>query len=187
METDIAYWVALFPIIFMIHDFEELIMLQPWLSKNRKELKERFPKIEQFFESRKIFELSTSSFAVAMFHEFLLFSIITFLSLYFENYKWWFSLLIGYSLHLVLHLIQWILFKKYIPMLITSVLTMPYCICAICVFLNTIELSLQELVVWIVVGIFLTAISVFSAFFWALKFEKWKKNNYTIKINKNLW
>lgn len=180
METDIAYWVVLFPVIFIIHDLEELIMLQSRLSKNRKELKERFPKIERFFESRKVFEISTSSFAIAMLYEFLLLSVITFLSLYFENYKWWFSLLIGYSLHLVLHLIQWILFKKYIPMLITSVLTMPYCICAICVFLNAIKLSLQELVVWIVVGIFLTIITVLSAFFLALKFEKWKKQNYTI-------
>ena len=37
----------LFPIIFMIHEFEEIIMIEKWMNKNRSDFDRRFPRIAQ--------------------------------------------------------------------------------------------------------------------------------------------
>jgi len=36
-----------FPIVFIIHDFEEIIFIQSWISKNRYYLYEKFPKLSK--------------------------------------------------------------------------------------------------------------------------------------------
>lgn len=46
--TKLETIVLLLPIVFMIHEYEEIIMFQNWLGNNRNELKRRFPKFEQF-------------------------------------------------------------------------------------------------------------------------------------------
>lgn len=42
--TKLETIVLLLPIVFMIHEYEEIIMFQNWLGNNRNELKRRFPK-----------------------------------------------------------------------------------------------------------------------------------------------
>ncbi len=178
MIAKINFLIALFPVIFMIHDFEEIIMFEPWLTKNREILKKRFPLIERFFAKQGFFELSTSAFAVAVCYEFLLLSLITFTSLYFQSFNWWFAIFMAYFLHLFLHLIQWVILKKYIPVLLTTILTMPYCFYTAIVFWDTTTMSLSESIVWILVGVLLLVIGVYSALALAIKFEKWKNRKY---------
>lgn len=36
-----------FPIVFIIHDFEEIIFIQSWISKNGYYLCEKFPKLSK--------------------------------------------------------------------------------------------------------------------------------------------
>ena len=31
------------PLVFMVHEYEEIIMFEPWLRSNREELRRRFP------------------------------------------------------------------------------------------------------------------------------------------------
>ena len=100
------------PVVFMLHDFEEIIMFKPWLIKNREELKSRFPKFENFLTKRSYFEYSTSAFAVAVMNEFALISLVTFCSLYLDVYDWWFAAFMAYSIYLVVHLGQWIIYRK---------------------------------------------------------------------------
>jgi hypothetical protein len=38
---DIKLLIALLPFVFMLHDFEEIIMFKPWLEKNRSEVGRR--------------------------------------------------------------------------------------------------------------------------------------------------
>ena len=35
--------IYLLPILFMLHEFEEMVMLPAWIEKNEKELSRRFP------------------------------------------------------------------------------------------------------------------------------------------------
>ncbi len=41
--NDIKVMVWLYPILFMFHDFEEIIFMQSWINRNRNYLYNRFP------------------------------------------------------------------------------------------------------------------------------------------------
>ena len=101
----------LFPVIFMLHEMEEIIGFGPWLDKNQAIL-DKYPRIAAAYE-----HFSPSGFAVAVLEEYLVVIIITGASLYFANYLVWLGAFIAFSLHLLIHLIQSILIRKYIPAL----------------------------------------------------------------------
>ncbi len=165
---------AALPLVFMIHDFEEIIMFRLWLDKNHAELKQRFPKFERFLSQRQVFDLSTSAFAVAVFHEFILIATITVISLINNFYHLWFGAFAVYTLHLFVHIVQWLIYRKYVPVIITSLLTLPYCVYAFFVFVGTINTTPLTMLLWMIIGIIATIISFPSAFYLADKFEKWK-------------
>jgi hypothetical protein len=43
MKPEIIIW--LFPIIFMIHEFEEIIFMRWWLGKNKESILTKYPKL----------------------------------------------------------------------------------------------------------------------------------------------
>ncbi|MBI2332821.1 MAG: HXXEE domain-containing protein [Chloroflexi bacterium] len=69
MTLDTLLW--LLPAVFMFHDFEEIIMVRPWLQKNTPLLRERFPKLAERVLPQ-LESLSTSAFALAVAEEFIL-------------------------------------------------------------------------------------------------------------------
>ena len=165
----------LLPFVFMVHEYEEIIMFRRWIDRNREELRKRFPKIESFFTRRGVFDYSTSTFAVGTAHEFILISVVSFCSVWTGEYQWWFAALTGYSVHLLMHIVQWIVYRKYVPVIITSLLTLPYCIYSFAEFSKTTVLSFSQMVLWAAIGIVLTILSLFSAFFFMDRFQRWKK------------
>ena len=167
----------LLPFVFMVHEYEEIIMFRRWIDRNREELKKRYPKIESFFTRRGTFDYSTSTFAVGTAHEFILISVVSFCSVWTGEYQWWFAALTGYSVHLLIHIAQWIVYQKYVPVIITSLLTLPYCIYAFVEFAKSSILSPSRMFVWAVIGIVLTILSLFSAFFCMGRVQRWEKKN----------
>ena len=109
----------LFPVIFMLHEMEEIIGFGPWLDKNQAIIN-KYPRIAASYE-----HFSPSGFALAVLEEYLLVIIITGASLYFANYLVWLGAFIGFCLHLIVHLIQSILIRKYIPALASSLVLLP--------------------------------------------------------------
>ena len=109
----------LFPVIFMLHEMEEIIGFGPWLDKNQAIIN-KYPRIAASYE-----HFSPSGFAMAVLEEYLLVIIITGASLYFANYLVWLGAFIAFSLHLLIHLIQSILIRKYIPALASSLVLLP--------------------------------------------------------------
>ena len=174
---DIKLLIALLPAVFMLHDFEEIIMFEPWLKKNREEIRRRFPSLDKIL-SRSHDRLSTPAFAVAVMHEFLIIAVITYLSLYFDSYAWWFGAFAAFSLHLFVHIGQWIIFRKYVPFVVTSILTLPYCGYTFVQFLQVTNLSVGQMIFWMVVGVALTVVSFFPVFYLAGRFEDWKNQKY---------
>ena len=179
--TEIKILIALLPVIFMVHDFEEIIMFKPWLTKNSLEIKRRFPKLDTFLTKKRIYSISSSGFAVAVLHEFILISAVTYLSLLYDNYNWWFAAFSAYSIHLLVHIGQWILWRKYIPAILTSIVTLTYCIYTLCVFTKTIQVSFETMLLWKLIGLVITLLSFPSSFYLALKFEKWRGDVYVNK------
>jgi hypothetical protein len=179
---DIKLLIAFLPLVFMLHDFEEIIMFHPWLEKNRDELERRFPKISNILKGNH-YHLSTSAYAVAVLHEFLIIAVITCVSLYFDTYHWWFGAFAAYSLHLVIHIIQWLVYGKYVPVVISSFLTLPYCIYTFSEFLKFTDMSAGQMSLWAVIGLAITAASFYPAFYLASRFENWKNQKYLRQPN----
>lgn len=127
---------------------------------------------------KNYFEYSTSAFAVAVLHEFLLIAGITYISLWYNIYHWWFAAFMAYFLHLFIHIGQWVIYRKYVPTIITSILTLPYCFYTFNIFISTTEMSYGQMLLWTIIGIVFTLLSFPSAFYFASKFEKWKNKNY---------
>lgn len=179
--STLLFWMTLLPVVFMLHDFEEIIMFRPWLRRNRHELKARFPRFEAFLTRRGLFDYSTSAFAVAVCHEFLLLSVVSYGALLTESYGWWFAAFMAFFLHLFVHVGQWIVYRKYVPVIVTSVLSLPYGFYTFGLFIEAAWLSVPEMIGWSVVGLVAMALSFPAAFFWASKFDAFERSE---KINR---
>jgi Protein of unknown function with HXXEE motif len=138
--------VYLLPLVFMLHDFEEIIFFKPWICRNKVYLKQRFPKIADkllpHFEN-----LSVSAFSFAVAEEFLIISAVTIYAIHSDNYYAWIGLFLAFSIHLVAHIIQWIIIRRYIPCIVTSLLFLPYCIYGTITILNS-DLFQPDLILW---------------------------------------
>lgn len=172
---DLELLMMLLPVAFMIHEYEEIIMFKGWLTKNRIQLKRRFPKIATFMEQHHVFDLSTSSFAVGTAHNFVLISTATFAGIWLEAYQWWWVALVGHTAHLVVHLAQWAIYRRHLPVIATTILTLPYCIYAGFRFTEQSALSPESLLLWSILGIIVMLLSVLSSWLLMSKFNKWEK------------
>jgi hypothetical protein len=160
--TDFKTIVWLLPIVFMFHDFEEIIFFKSWIAKNKKTLSEKFPKLSKRFLGR--FEnLSIQAFSLAVAEEFVLLSIVTVLSAIFESYLLWFGIFMGFFIHLWVHLIQWFVFRKYIPAIFTSVISLIYCFFALNFILRNDLFEIQEIILWAFIGFGIIVINLVFA------------------------
>ena len=87
-------------VVFMVHEYEEIIMFGRWIDRNREELRKRFPKIESFFTRRGVFDYSISTIVIGTAHEFILISVVSFCYVWTVEYQWLFAALAWYSVHL---------------------------------------------------------------------------------------
>ncbi|MGG0657631.1 HXXEE domain-containing protein [Rummeliibacillus pycnus] len=143
----------LFPILFILHDFEEIIMVEKWLYKNRNKLYERLP---QKLADRvvKQFSMSTAQFAVAVLFIFLFVSISTIMAnQYLTNGKafniyFFTTVTLVFFIHAFTHIGQSILFRSITPGAITSlIIIIPYS------FILYKSLFIQEIVTWKIIFI----------------------------------
>ena len=167
--------VWLLPIVFMFHDFEEIVFFKNWITKNKSELKERFPKL-----SKRIFarfdNISTQAFTLAVAEEFVLLSIITIMSILFENYLLWLGVFMGFFIHLLIHFVQWIVFRKYIPAIYTSVISLIYCAFVLIFIFNNHIFELKDIIIWTFIGFGIVIANLLIAHKLAELFDKKRKS-----------
>ena len=169
IDFKIIVW--LFPIIFMMHDFEEIIFFKSWIEKNKEKLSEKFPKLSKRFIGR--FEnLSVQAFSVAVAEEFVLLSVITVLSVVFDSYLLWLGVFMGFFIHLLMHLIQWIVFRKYIPAIYTSLISLIYCVFSLNFILKHKLFEINEILIWTFVGFGIVVLNLLFAHKLAELFDK---------------
>ncbi|MEQ6357397.1 HXXEE domain-containing protein [Lysinibacillus sp. M3] len=122
----------LFPIMFIFHDFEEIIMVEKWLNKNSTILYERLPKN---IANRVIkqFSMSTAQFAVAVVVVFMFVSSSTIVANQYVNQGpfgdiYFFTVVtLTYFLHAFTHLAQSIFLRSITPGVLTSlIIVIPY-------------------------------------------------------------
>lgn len=120
--------VWILPIIFMLHDFEEIIMVGVWKMRHKEQLK--------YLEGRKTKDLmstkipykdfrSTASFSVAVLILFFSFSFISLLSCLFNSYYVWYGACFAFVIHCVLHFKMCIQLKSYVPGVSTATIFLP--------------------------------------------------------------
>ena len=112
----------LLPIIFIFHDMEEIIGFG-WFFRNNPEIFKRYPRITEAYK-----DFTTAGMALAVYEEFIPFFGISLLAYYFENdvlNALWFGLMLSLTAHFIVHLMQSIYIKKYVPSLITSIICLP--------------------------------------------------------------
>ncbi len=123
----------LFPILFIFHDFEEIIMVEKWLKQNKAKLYKLLP---QKMADRivKQFSMTTAQFAAAVLVVFLFVSTSTILaSQYilggpFGDIYFFTIVQLVFFLHAFTHIGQSILLRSITPGAITSVIIIiPYC------------------------------------------------------------
>lgn len=175
MKIETVMW--LLPIVFMIHDFEEIIMMKPWAAKNSTEIQRRFPALASHLLPH-LERLSTSSFALAVAEEFLLLSVLTYFAVEYELYAIWAGMLLAFFIHLLVHIMQFVLYGKYVPVIVTSLIASVYCIFAL-YFLNLNDyLVWPAVAMWTIISAAILIVNLVFIHSLAARFEKWLNEHF---------
>lgn len=159
MTIDINILIWLFPIAFILHDFEELILFEPWLKQNASVVTGQIKnKVPAFLEKQldTIVGKTTTQFAFPICLIFIVISASALLAAGFGKYTLF--LLAGslFFLHGFMHVGQAILLRRYIPALITSALiVIPYGMVLFGELIATGIVAFPELVVYFTISIVL--------------------------------
>lgn len=109
------------PILFIIHDFEEIIFVPKWVHEHQNILKK---------EKHPLFGgvSNSSSLSVGVLEEFLVLVFVSILSMYNHNNMIYLGFFMAYFIHLVFHILFCIKYRGYVPGVITAIIQIPLCI-----------------------------------------------------------
>ena len=144
------------PVIFMFHDMEEIVGAEKWIRNNLDPIIAMHPGAERLL---KVYRgVTTAGFAAAVYEELIVLMGICLAAdltdiTFFDGL--WFGGLVGFTLHLAIHIAQATLIRRYIPCLITSVISLPPSIYLIsqCVPLLTFDALLISGMIVGIVGV----------------------------------
>ncbi len=170
MKPETLMW--LFPIMFMLHDFEEIIFMKSWGTRHATALDAKLPaRLRRLTHST--LDLSTPAFAFAVMLIFLVLSLATLICVEYNLYAFWLGMVIVYFLHAIIHIFQSIYLRMYVPAVVTSILTGGYCLYALHTGFFQWQIPWQPVGVSILIGILPFAglfVLIVSA---AKQFERW--------------
>lgn len=114
------------PIAFIIHDLEEVLVINKWMLRNRDGLAARFPRMTPILD--RLAGLGTRGFAIAASEELLILLLATAYLLAQLPYarEIWTALFLAFSIHLLVHAAQAAIVRSYVPGFVTSILLLPY-------------------------------------------------------------
>lgn len=142
----------LFPILFIVHDMEEIMGLDLWLKKNRTLLDRKYPKISSIYKP-----YSTEGMTAAVMEEMVLCLVVCIVSRFTGFYGLWFGTFVAYTFHLIVHICQSIVIKKYIPAVVTSILCLPFSIWLIAISIRALSYSISQVLVYSFIGLAIIA------------------------------
>lgn len=146
-------YIWLLPVVFMFHDMEEIVGIKRWISKYGEELENKYKLAKKIFAPYK--NITTEGFALAVYEELIVLLVICVLAQFtniFFIQAIWFGGVVGFTLHLVIHLLQAIAVKKYTPALITSIISLPISLVIVtkCTCFLRADISILGIVIGIV-------------------------------------
>ena len=113
---DLHSFFLLFPSIFMLHELEEILLFPRFMERN--------PQLQ-----RRLLSGAFTPFRInaIIYQEFILLLIILGLSIYFESFDFYLTIIIAYIYHVIGHVFQSILLRQYIPGVLSGIITAGYC------------------------------------------------------------
>jgi len=161
-----------FPLLFIFHDFEEIILGKPWLIRNKERLMNKFPvlanKILPHFNS-----LTISSFSLGVAEEFILISTLTVISYLTNWYDFWLGTFIAFIVHLIIHCFQSLAFRGYVPAVATSITCLPISIYITSIFLHLYPIPYSYIIGFSALGIILMIVNIWAIHKSMHVFDKW--------------
>ena len=161
----------LFPLLFIFHDLEEIIGFMPWIERNEKLLAKKAVFILNTHKG-----LSTEGFALAVAEEFVVVLLVSFFALICHTrllYLIWLGGFVAFALHLVVHILQAIWLRRYIPALATSILCLPVSSIIIWKASTLLHVNTSELLFFSLIGILIVISNLFFALWLGKQFSKW--------------
>jgi hypothetical protein len=156
---------------FTIHEFEEIFCVRNWITKNENNKSLQ----KENFISGKSHYPSTETLSLMIAEEFVIISIILFLSIQFQYIEIVIALFVAYTLHLFFHLFQALKFKKWTPGSRTALITvLPILIILICLFTSE-PYSMTAILIWTVVFFSSLLLNLKFLYRMTLKIEKWRE------------
>ena len=106
----------LFPSIFMLHELEEILLFPRFVDRN--------PQLQ-----RRLLSGAFTPFRInaIIYQEFVLLLVILGLSIYFESFDFYITIIIAYVYHVIGHIFQSIFLRQYIPGVFSGIITAGYC------------------------------------------------------------
>lgn len=113
---DLNSFFLLFPSIFMLHELEEILLFPRFMDRN--------PQLQ-----RRLLSGAFTPFRInaIICQEFILLLIILGLSIYFESFDFYLTIIIAYIYHVIGHVFQSIFLRQYIPGVLSGIITAGYC------------------------------------------------------------
>ena len=115
-------YLLLLPLIFIFHDMEEIVGFG-WFFRNNPDLFSRYPEVMKPYR-----DFTDMGFAAAVYEEFIPFFGVSILAYFFPGkilYSIWLGIFLSLAGHFIIHIIQVIILRKYIPSFITSLICLP--------------------------------------------------------------
>ena len=113
---DLHSFFLLFPSIFMLHELEEILLFPRFMDRNAQ-------------LERRLLSGAFTPFRInaIIYQEFILLLIILGLSVYFESFDFYLTIIIAYIYHVIGHVFQSIFLRQYIPGVLSGIITAGYC------------------------------------------------------------
>ena len=113
---DLYSFFLLFPSIFMLHELEEILLFPRFVDRN--------PQLQ-----RRLLSGAFTPFRInaIIYQEFILLLIILGLSVYFESFDFYLTIIIAYIYHVIGHVFQSIFLRQYISGVLSGIITAGYC------------------------------------------------------------
>ena len=121
--------------------------------------------------------MSTSAYALAVAEEFIVLSALTLLAVELELYPLWAGMMLGFFIHLLIHVGQFLVYRRYVPVILTSLPSGLYCLIALHDLNLYHPLDWKLVALWTFVSLIIIGINLALALKLAVKFDGWLGRN----------
>lgn len=174
MSDDTLMW--LLPVVLMLHDFEEIVLMPSWLSRHGDEVVARYPFSKRMLA--RVRGLSGSGYAFAVALVFVLVVAVTLIAVLAGWPGLWAAAVVMLGLHFMWHIGQVLVWRGYVPVIETSVLGLIWCIWALAEALERGMVRPGDIWVWMPFAVVVTLVWLYLAHRAAHAVEAWLRRRF---------